>query len=104
MDKQQRQDILTLSWSIHDDVEQAVLKHPASSNDENWQEKQRLLLADMALHLLQTALKPGDLQTDKLTNNLNAILTLSNDFIEHVDLKAVTDKLYHLEPDHESEN
>ncbi|MBD1581334.1 hypothetical protein [Pseudoalteromonas sp. S16_S37] len=102
MDKQQRQDILTLSWSIHDDVEQAVLKHPASENDADWPQKQRLLLADMALHLLQTALKPGELQKDKLANNLNAILTLSDSFIEHVDLKAVSDKLYQLESEHES--
>jgi hypothetical protein len=101
MDKQQRQDILKLSWSIHDDVEQAVLKHPASQNDESWPEKQRLLLADMALHLLQTALKPGELQKDKLTNNLNAILTLSDDFIEHVDLKEVSNRLYQLETEHE---
>ncbi|NOU49442.1 hypothetical protein HG263_02630 [Pseudoalteromonas sp. JBTF-M23] len=102
MDKQQRQDILTLSWSIHDDVEQAVLKHPASESDADWPQKQRLLLADMALHLLQTALKPGDLQKDKLTNNLNAILCLSDSFIEDVDLKAMSDKLYQLEAKHES--
>ncbi|MCF6434214.1 MULTISPECIES: hypothetical protein [Pseudoalteromonas] len=102
MDKQQRQDILTLSWSLHDEVEQAVLKHPASKTDKEWPQKQRLLLADMALHLLHTALKPGELQTEKLTHNLNAILTLSDDFISHVDLKAVSDKLYQVEAEHES--
>ncbi|BBN81880.1 hypothetical protein PA25_18650 [Pseudoalteromonas sp. A25] len=102
MDKQQVQDILTMSWSIHDDVEQAILKHPAGVNDADWPQKQRLLLADMALHLLQTALKPGELQKDKLKNNLNAILTLSDGFIEHVDLKAVSDSLYQKELEHES--
>jgi hypothetical protein len=94
MEKQQRQDILTLSWSIHDQVEQAILSHPASRNEENWQEKQRLLMADMALHLLQTALKPGELEKDKLINNLNAILTLSDDYIDNVDLRKVSDSLY----------
>jgi hypothetical protein len=94
MEKQQRQDILTLSWSIHDQVEQAILSHPASRNEDNWQEKQRLLMADMALHLLQTALKPGELEKDKLINNLNAILTLSDDYIDNVDLRKVSDSLY----------
>ncbi|MBE0367891.1 hypothetical protein [Pseudoalteromonas aurantia] len=94
MDKQQRQEILTLSWSIHDQVEQAILQHSAASNDANWREKQRLLLADMALHLLQTALKPGDLHYDKLVSNLNGILSLSDDFIENVNLRSVSDSLY----------
>lgn len=94
MDKQKRQEILTLSWSIHDQVEQAILRHPASSGDFNWPEKQRLLIADKALHLLQTALKPGELEQEKLANNLNAILSLSDDFVEHVDLRKVSDSLY----------
>jgi len=94
MEKQQRQDILTLSWSIHDQVEEAIRMHPASRADENWQEKQRLLMADMALHLLQTALKPGELQKEKLVNNLNAILTLSDDYIDNVDLRKVSNSLY----------
>ena len=94
MDKQQRQDILTLSWSIHDQVESAILANSASQSGDDWQEKQRLLMADMALHLLQTALKPGTLEKDKLVNNLNAILTLSDDYIDNVDLRKVSDALY----------
>ena len=94
MDKQQRQEILTLSWSMHDQVEQAVLRHPAAENDATFPEKQRLLLADMALHLLQTALKPGQLEDDRLINNLNGILSLSDDFIPHTDLRAIADTLF----------
>ncbi|KAF7769753.1 hypothetical protein PCIT_a2649 [Pseudoalteromonas citrea] len=94
MDKQQRQEILTLSWSMHDKVEQAVLQHPAATNDPSFSEKQRLLLADMALHLLQTALKPGQLDDEKLRNNLNGILSLSDDFLEYVDLGKVADGLF----------
>ena len=51
-------------------------------------------MADIALHLLQTALKPGELQKEKLVNNLNAILTLSDNYIDNVDLRKVSDSLY----------
>ena len=94
MEKQQRQDILTLSWSIHDQVEQAIASHPASRTDDNWQEKQRLLMANMALHLLQTTLKPGELQKDTLVNTLNAILTLSDDYLDHIDSRKVSNSLH----------
>ncbi|MBQ4839630.1 MULTISPECIES: hypothetical protein [Pseudoalteromonas] len=97
MDKQKRQEILTLSWGIHDDVEQAIARHAAVEGDENWVDKQRLLIADMSLHLLQTALKPEPISHEKLKNNLNAILTLSDDFVSEVDLKRVADALYGLE-------
>ncbi|KZN57723.1 hypothetical protein [Pseudoalteromonas luteoviolacea] len=97
MDKDKRQEILTLSWGIHDEVEQAIVRHKAVQGDESWPEKQRLLIADMSLHLLQTALKPEPMCKDKLKNNLNAILTLSDDFVSEVDLKRVADALYELE-------
>ncbi|KID56774.1 hypothetical protein N473_09725 [Pseudoalteromonas luteoviolacea CPMOR-1] len=97
MDKVKRQEILTLSWGIHDEVEQAIVHHTAVEGDDDWSEKQRLLIADMSLHLLQTALKPEPMCHEKLKNNLNAILTLSNDFVGEVDLKQVADALYSIE-------
>jgi hypothetical protein len=59
-----------------------------------WLDKQRLLLADMAIHLLQTALKPGDMELDKLRNNLHAILTLSDGFLPYAGLKGATAGIY----------
>ena len=50
-------------------------------------ERQRMLLADMATHLLQTALKPGAIELDKLRNNLHAILTISDRFLPGAGLK-----------------
>ena len=48
----------------------------------------------MALHLLQTAVKPGDLALDKLQNNLHAILTISDQFLPQAGLKQATNHIY----------
>jgi hypothetical protein len=93
MDKQQRQELLILSWSMQDKVEQAILHHAAAANDTTYSDKQRLLLSDMALQLLQTALKPGRLESEDLISNLNDILLLSNEFIPHVDLSTMSNSL-----------
>jgi hypothetical protein len=68
--------ILTLSREAHDLTEAAYRMHPAVKGDTAWPDKQRLLLADMALHLLQTALRDGEVDTAKLQNNLYSILTI----------------------------
>ena len=70
------------------------LANGAVKNSPEWLEKQRLLLADMALHLLQTSVKPGDIDLEKLTNNLHAILTITDQFLPHAGLKTATSDLY----------
>jgi hypothetical protein len=98
MDDAKRAEIIKAGWEIHRVVEESVLAHPATkgggSATEDWLEKQRLLLADMAIHLLQTAIKPGAIELDKLKNNLHAILTISDQFLPHAELKNATGKLY----------
>ncbi len=94
MNTSQRQAIIDTSWDMHSQVESAYLENPAGKEDDAWHDKQRLLLADMALHLLQTALKPGDLALDKLQNNLHAILTISDQFLPQAGLKQATDHIY----------
>lgn len=94
MNKTERQAIIDNSWMVHDQVEAAYRDHPAGKGDKAWLDKQRLLLADMALHLLQTALAPEALQRDKLQNNLYSILTISDQFLPHAGLKNTTDTLY----------
>ena len=95
MDEKQRIELARLGWDIHGAVERAYLSHSATKSvPADWKEKQRLLLADMVIHLLQTALKPGPIELDKLKNNLHAILTLSDAFLPHAELKAATEKLY----------
>lgn len=94
MDRQTREQILTLSRTAHDLTEAAYQQHPAAHGDAEWIGKQRILLADMALHLLQTALKENDLSQDSLKRNLFSILTIADQFVDGHDLKLVADQLY----------
>ena len=73
MNDAQRAGMIAAGWEIHAAVEESIFSGAANPLERN-----RLLLADMAIHLLQTALKPGDIELDKLRNNLHAILTLSD--------------------------
>lgn len=90
----ERSQLIKTSWQLHSVVENSYLNNSATQGDEEWLEKQRILLADMAIHLLQTAIKPGNIELDKLKNNLNAILTITDPFLPHAELKRATDKLY----------
>jgi hypothetical protein len=95
MDENERSELIRMAGKIHGAVEEAYLHHPATKNaPAEWIEKQRLLLADMAIHLLQTALKPGNIELGKLKNNLHSVLTLSDQFLPHAELKKATEKLY----------
>lgn len=95
MDDNKRSELVRMGWDIHGVVEDSYRQHPAARSDpQAWREKQRLLLADMAIHLLQTALQPGEIELEKLRNNLHAILTISDQFLPHAALKAATGKLY----------
>lgn len=52
-----KEDILRLAHSAHDLTESLYQQHPAVRRDADWNNKQPILLADMTLHLLQTALQ-----------------------------------------------
>lgn len=94
MDKAIRQEILAMSRTAHRLTEEAYQQGPSARGDAGWAEKQRILLADMALHLLQTALKEGDLSEEGLKRNLFSILTISDQFVHDHDLKTFADELY----------
>ena len=96
MTKEERTKMIATSWELHSQVEKAYLNHPANKNDDEWLEKQRLLLADMALHLLQTSISPEEMKLDRLQDNLHAILTISDRFIPDADLKRETTNLYKI--------
>jgi hypothetical protein len=102
MDATQRAALASMGWQIHGAVEEAYLAHPAARGESalgaEWLEKQRLLLADMAIHLLQTAIKPGDIAPDQLRNNLHAILTIADQFLPEAQLKAASDRLWTQAP------
>ena len=96
MNETERGKLIKDSWDLHSIVEHSYLTNSAAKGDELWLEKQRILLADMAIHLLQTAIKPGELQTEKLKNNLHAILTIADQFLPEAELKKATEKLYEI--------
>lgn len=94
MDESKRAEIIRMGWEIHGVVEESYLRHPATRGGDAWADKQRLLLADMAVHLLQTAIRPGKLDPDSLKNNLHAILTISDQFLPDAELKKATANIY----------
>lgn len=98
MDNQQKQRIIEESWQHHNEIEAAYLALDICAKDKEWPEKQRLLLADMALHLLQTALNPEQLDDEKLRNNLYAILTISELYLPDADLAYAKEKVLSLMP------
>lgn len=93
MDNSIKNDIIKTSWQLHNQIEHSYINHTATQGDDDWLEKQRLLLADMSLHLLQTALTTENLELDKLKNNLHAILTICDQYLPYAELKLASEKL-----------
>jgi hypothetical protein len=94
IDEAVRQDILSMSRTAHALTEAAYQQDGAVRGDAGWAEKQRILLADMALHLVQTSLKEGELSQEGLKKNLFSILTIADQFIDSHDLKKQAGELY----------
>ena len=94
MNEVTRKEILSMSGIAHELTEMSYQQNITKRGDSGWNEKQRVLLADMALHLLQTALKDGDLSEEGLKRNLFSILTISDQFIQDVDLKTFAQEMY----------
>lgn len=94
MTKDERTKMLETSWALHSQVEAAYFNNAAKKGEDGWLEKQRFLLADMALHLLQTSINPDEIRLDKLRNNLHAILTITDQFLPEAELKKAAEKLY----------
>jgi hypothetical protein len=94
MEESVRQHILSMSKNAHDLTEESYQQNLSMRGDSGWSDKQRILLADMALHLLQTALKDGEISEEGLKRNLFSILTISDQFIHDHDLKSFAEELY----------
>lgn len=93
MDDAVRTEILALARTAHDLTEKAYQLNPATRGDPAWKDKQRILLADMALHLLQTALRDGELSDEHLKRNLFSILTICDQFLPGQELKKAAEDL-----------
>lgn len=93
MNESVKDDIAALARQAHDLTEAAYRTLPATRGDGAWPDKQRLLLADMALHLVQTAVRDGELSPAALGQNLYAILTVADQFLPERGLKEAADRL-----------
>ena len=93
MNESTRREIAVLGQQAHALTETAYRQHGATRHTAAWPEKQRILLADMALHLLQTSLREGDLDPGELKRNLYAILTIADQFLPAHDLKETANGL-----------
>lgn len=94
IDSATRNEILSLARRAHDLTEAAYRELPATRGQPGWDEKQRVLLADMAIHLLQTALRDGVLPEERLKTNLFSILTICDQLLPGRALKQVAESLY----------
>lgn len=94
IDETVRAQILSMGKTAHALTEAAYQQDAAVRGDIGWTDKQRILLADMALHLLQTSLKGGPLVPQDLNRNLFSILTIADQFVDGHDLKTIADALY----------
>jgi hypothetical protein len=93
MEDSVKHEVLALSRRIHDMTESAYRAMPATRGEPQWLEKQRVLLADMAMHLVWVSMKPGELDTERLRSNLFSILTIADQFIADAELKATAERL-----------
>jgi len=80
MNPENRKEILRLIDSAHATLEAFYPATAVSRGTPEWEEKRRLLLADLSLHLAQDALKGERINSDSLRNHLFAILKIGGEF------------------------
>ncbi|MBB6612026.1 hypothetical protein H7F15_13330 [Pontibacter sp. Tf4] len=79
----------------HAKVESFYSNEAVYKDTPEWTEKRRLLLADLALHLTQDALKGETIRQGSLRNHLFAILKISGEFFpddNYTDAALLIDK------------
>ncbi|TXI93017.1 MAG: hypothetical protein E6Q34_05900 [Burkholderiaceae bacterium] len=96
MDELTQEHILAMGNTIHSWTEAHYATHRAIKGDLEWPDKQRILLADMAMHLLRTSLSKDHLDRQELARNLYAILNISDLFLPNLGLKDKAEQLSEL--------
>ena len=89
--------VLELVAIAHNEVEKAYLQNPALKGSAEWQQKRRLLLADVGLHLVQAAITGDEVDVAKLKRSLFSILTISEELVPGHGLSETADKLIPLQ-------
>ncbi|WP_461489230.1 hypothetical protein [Pontibacter sp. HJ8] len=95
MNVENRKDILKLVDAAHARVESYYPETPVYKNIPEWQEKRRLLLADLGLHLTQDAMKGEIINEASLRNHLFAILKICSEFFPEAPYQQASELLDH---------
>ena len=91
-------EVLALVNKAHSLVEQLYLQNPVAKDSPEWLNKRRLLLADLALHLVQAAVAGEQMRPDLLKRYLYSILTIAQDYLPEINLSSTAEQLLTDEP------
>lgn len=98
MNLENRKEVLKLVDAAHAKVESYYPETPVYKNTTEWEEKRRLLLADLSLHLAQDALKGESINEDLLRNHLFAILKICSEFFPEKNYKQAAELVDQKQP------
>ncbi len=98
METGDKKEVLALVNKAHSLVEQMYLQNPAAKDSPEWLNKRRLLLADLALHLVQAAVAGDEMHSDLLKRYLYSILTIAQDYLPEINLSSTAERLLSDEP------
>ncbi|WP_242928571.1 hypothetical protein [Pontibacter vulgaris] len=91
MNLENRKEVLKLVNATHAKVESFYPQEAVYKNTPEWAEKRRLLLADLALHLAEDAMKGESINEGSLKNHLFAILKISSEFFPEANFTQAAD-------------
>ena len=100
MNLENRKDVLQLVDAAHTRVESYYPETPVYKGTPDWEEKRRLLLSDLSLHLAQDALKGKSINSVSLKNHLFAILKICSEFFPDENYKEAAELINRVEAAH----
>ena len=100
MNTENRKDLLKLIDAAHARVESYYPETPVFKGTPAWEEKRRLLLSDLSLHLAQDALKGDNINGASLKNHLFAILKICGEFFPDENYRKAAELIEKVEAAH----
>ncbi|MFD3000481.1 hypothetical protein ACFS7Z_08935 [Pontibacter toksunensis] len=100
MNTENRKDVLKLLDAAHARVESYYPETPVYKETPEWEEKRRLLLSDLSLHLAQDAMKGDKMNGTSLKNHLFAILNICGEFFPDENYKKAAALIDQVEAPH----
>ena len=97
MNSENRKSVLKLVDAAHASVESCYPETPVYKATPEWEEKRRLLLSDLSLHLAQDALKGESINGSSLRSHLFAILNICGEFFPDEQYKKAAELIDRVE-------